>query len=191
MSHPSVQSTLGFLSLLITLTGCTEPVVGGVEPDGSAPNPGPTAIAMLGSSLPADPFEFLKGMQITAHPDTLYVFISPNPGQTCASPFLDDVPDCNDPTTKWQMVLGLPALLQTVGPLSLPATGVNAALAVSAGGPKCTGGEYPDGLTGDVAITSIDAQRVTLQFTGVAPYVQVRSVPPAQITAEYEASRCP
>ena len=189
MTLRSLQSAAGFFSLLLTLTGCTEQVVGGVEPDA----PAPTALAILGSSMPADPDGFLKLAQITLQPDTLYVFIG-NADQTCEHPFLD-VAACNpNPYTEWQMVLGIPSARQTEGALSLPAAGVDAALALAGSvgpGDTCTGGVAPDGLKGDVAITGIETTQVTLQFSAVAPQAQIEAMPPSDITAEYQAVRCP
>jgi hypothetical protein len=196
MSHHPLQSTVCFLSLLLTLTGCTEQVVGGVEPDGgAASDPAATAFAMLGSSLPtgAAADDYLSVQQITVQPDTLYVFIG-NGGQTCASPFLSE--SDNLPYSVWQEALGIPSALQDVGALSLTAAGVDNSLHVLAacGGDSetCTGSYAAPGLSGgSVAITSFDATQVTLQLTGVEPVGTIQGAPPSEITAEYQALRCP
>ena len=199
MNNHSLAAPLSLLSLLLTLAGCAEQLDGGVVPTGSevaSEGPTPTAFAILGSKLSADPDGFLSTAQITVDPDALYVFIG-NTGQTCDSPFMSPACDTNA-YSDWQFVVGIPAAHQVPGalPLSTPttSTGVDnvVALSGSSGGnsSSCISGTSPDGLSGDVGITSIDATQVTLQFMGVTPNAWVGSTLPV-FDAEYVAPRCP
>jgi hypothetical protein len=145
--------------------------------------------------MPADPDGFVQAATITLVPDTLYVVIG-NSGQTCEDPWLPaTVCTPSHAYVEWEVVLGIPAAQQAAGVLSFPATGVDDVVALngatdSSGGP-CSGVVAPNGLQGDVGITSIDATQVTLQFMGVAPQVQIESTPPSEMTATYTATRCP
>jgi hypothetical protein len=159
-----------------------------------------TAIAILGSHLPADTEEngysgFLALAQIEVEPDKLYVFLG-NIDATCQSPYLSVAYACDQSSPEqWQLLIGIPPALQTPGVLSLPAlpgSGIDAWEATN--GPEaetspgmCTGAAT-DAILGNVAITSIDEKQVTLQLVGVILPGYTSST---TLTAEYVASRCP
>jgi hypothetical protein len=199
MNNHSLAAPLSVLSLLLTVAGCAEQLDGGVQPTASelaSEGPTPTAFAILGSKLPADPDGFLSTAQITVDPGALYVFIG-NAGQTCDSPFMTPACDTNA-YSDWQFVIGIPAAHQVPGALPLStsttSTGVDDIVVLdgSSGGnsSSCLSGTSPDGLSGDVGITSIDATQVTLQFNGVTPNAWIGSTLPL-FNAEYVATRCP
>jgi hypothetical protein len=202
MNKHSLASSLSpfvLASLLLASSGCSVQTIGGVEPNGSGgagSSTAVTAVAILGSHVPADTTGYLTGLgQIDVKPDTLYVLIG-NFDESCADPFM---PACEDVTPtetllQWQVVVGLPASLQQEGMLTLPETGVDDVVAIGGTGPDnaaSTCGAGPDGLKGEVEVASIDATQVTLHFMGAQAQEYAPQGPPPTMTAEYTASRCP
>jgi hypothetical protein len=197
----SSASLFVLASILFASSGCTEHVVGGVEPDGSADagSTAVTSVAILGANMPEDKMGYLtKLAQIDVQPDSLYVFIGSFDEQ-CQSPFPPvcevSKPDPGAPL-EWQVVLGIPASLQQPGVLTIPQAGVDAIVSVGGSAP----GADPnvgigcaasgDALMGEVAIANIDATQVTLDFMGVQTSFYEPDGPPV-ITVHYETQRCP
>jgi hypothetical protein len=207
MKHGTLHLTASIAlaaPLLIALAGCTEQVVGGVETNpgsgSGASGPGATestsAVAVLGSGLPENnPDNYLTVIQYPIQPDMLYVFIG-NFDEPCSNPFppaCNEFPD-DETLDQWQIIVGIPAALQQQGVLSLPMATVMSAVGLGAAGPPggaSTCSIMPDGLVGNIAITSIDASQITLNFMGVKPQGYAPYGPPPVVTAEYTASRCP
>ncbi len=201
MNQHTLASSLSpfvLASLLLASSGCAVQTIGGEEPDGSggAGSTAVTAVAMLGSQVPADTTGYLTGLgQIDVQPDSLYVFIG-NFDESCDAPFM---PACEDVTPtetllQWQVVVGLPTSLQQEGVLTLPETGVDDVVAVGGTGPDNAAsscGAGPVGLKGEVEVASIDATQVTLHFMGAQAQLYAPQGPPPTMTAAYTASRCP
>ncbi len=94
---------------------------------------------------------------------------------------------------------GYPRELAEAGVLTIPQAGVDASFSTSGVGGSgsgpipnvgvgCVGSN--DSLMGEIAITSIDATQVTLDFMGVQTLLEEPVAPPV-ITAQYETTRCP
>ncbi len=198
----SSSSLFVLASILFASSGCATQVVGGVEAGSDAGSTAAvTSVAILGAHMPEDKLGYLTQLaQITVQPDSLYVFIG-NFDEQCQSPFPAGC-ETNTPSDApyaWQVVLGIPASLQKPGVLTIPQAGVDASFSTSGVGGSgsgpipnvgvgCVGSN--DSLMGEIAITSIDATQVTLDFMGVQTLLEEPVAPPV-ITAQYETTRCP
>jgi hypothetical protein len=196
----SSASLFVLASILLASSGCGVQVVGGVEPgSGDAGLTAVTSVAILGANMPEDKMGYLTQLaQIHVQPDSLYVFVG-SLDEQCQSPF---PPVCEESTPNydaplaWQVVLGIPASLQKPGALTIPQAGVDGIVSISGSDPGSGQGVSVgcvvalDGLMGDIAITSIDATQVKLDFMGVQTSLYEPNGPPV-ITAQYETPRCP
>jgi hypothetical protein len=194
-SFDSPASLLVLAAIFLASSGCAVQTIGGVEPGGSDATV--TAVALLGSQMPQDSTGYLSQLaQIDVQPDSLYVFIG-NFDEQCKSPFppvCEDAAPTDATVLQWQVIVGIPASLQQEGVLTLPdEAGVDSVASVGGTGPSSasTCGSGPKGLKGDVAIASIDATQVTLDFMGVQPQIYAPEGPPPVMTADYKAPRCP
>jgi len=190
MSTLSLQRASIF-TLVITLAGCTEHVVAGVEPATAEiiASDNISATAVLGSELSSEAGELLTTANTPVDPDKLYIFIGNAAGGSCGAP-LDYEACTNAADTLWQFVLGVPPSAQEPG--VLPTTGVDRLLIFEYeyGGTSCGGAWSRDEIGGDIEITAIDSDKVTLRMNDVTPYADVFNVTFPVLTGTYAAPRC-